>query len=132
MPLFFFTHAVPRFRFSRQGLNNVSVSVVNIAVGETDGAEPTLEFAASSMPLPVVEGTAHRPLPAGCSISSLEFNSFSGWVTNNFTGFSLATHNSALYLEVTSLMYMVTIKLFWFHRLLSYQMKELSYFRLSL
>ena len=132
MPLFSFIHAVPRFRFSRQGLNDVSVSVVNIDVGETDGAEPTLEFAASSTPLPVVEGTAHRPLPAGCSISSLEFNTFSGWVTNNFTGFSLVTRNSALYLEVTSLMYMVTIKLFWFRRLPSYQMKELSYFRLSL
>ena len=113
MPLIFFIHAVPRFRFSRQGLNaDVSVSVVNIAVGETDDAKPTLEFAASSTPLPVVEGPAHRALPAGCNISSLEFNTFSGWVANNFTGFSLATHNSALYLEVTSLTYMVMIKLF--------------------
>ena len=108
-----FIHAVPRFRFSRQGLKaDVSVSVVNIAVGETDGAEPTLEFAASSTPLPVVEGPAHKPLPAGCNISSLEFNTFSGWVINNFNGFSLETRNSALYLEVTSLAYMVTLNFF--------------------
>ena len=61
-------YAVPRFRFSRQGINDVSVSAVNIAVGETDGAGHTLEFAASTT-LPVVEGTAHTPSPAGCSIS---------------------------------------------------------------
>ena len=104
---------------------------MNIAVGESDGAKPTLEFAASSTPLPVVEGPAHRALPAGCNISSLEFNTFSGWVINNFNGFSLATRNSALYLEVTSLAYMGNFKLFWLHRSLSYQMK-MSCLRLSL
>ena len=93
--------AVPRFRFSRQGLHaDVSVSVVNIAVGETDAAEPTLEFQASGTPLPVADGLGNGPMPAGCSILSLEFNAFSGWVTNDFTGFSLTSRNSAVYLEV--------------------------------
>ena len=94
-------HAVPRFRFSRQGLNDdVSVSVVNIAVSETDAAVPTLEFAASSTSLPVAEGLGNRPLPAGCSISSLEFNTHSGWEVNSFSGFSLAQRESSTYLEV--------------------------------
>ena len=95
-------YAVPRFRFSRQGLNDVSVSVVNIAVGETDGVGHTLEFAASTTSLPVVEGTAHTPLPSGCSISSIEFNTHSGWVAHSFSGFSLAQRESATYLEVYS------------------------------
>ena len=96
-------HLVPRFRFSRSGLNDVSVSVVNIAVGTTDGAGHTLEFAASDTPLPVVEGPAHTPLPAGCSISSLEFNTYSGWAVNSFSGFSLVRRNSASFLEVASI-----------------------------
>ena len=98
-------------------MNDVSVSVVNIAVSTTDGVEHALEFPASpSRPLPIVEGTAHRPLPAGCSISSLEFNTHSGWVMNNFTGFSLTRRNLTSYLEVAiiaSLMYMVKFNLVW-------------------
>ena len=94
-------HLVPRFRFSRSGLNDVSVSVVNIAVGTADGAGHTLEFAASTdTPLPVVEGPAHMPLPAGCSISSLEFNTYNGWAIHSFSGFSLVRRNLASYLEV--------------------------------
>ena len=100
--------SVPRFRFSRQGLNaDVSVSVVNIAVTETDAAEPTLEFAASGTPLPVAEGLGNRAISAECTTLSLEFNSFTGWVINNFTGFSLKSHDSQVYLEVASLTYMV-------------------------
>ena len=91
----------PRFHFSRSGLSDVSVSIVNITVGTADGPGHTLEFAASpDTPLPVVEGPTNTPLPAGCSISSLEFNTYSGWATNNFTGFSLVRHNSTSYLEV--------------------------------
>ena len=108
---FFCACAVSRFQFSRSGLSDVSVSVVNISVGTTDDNDHALEFAASpSTPLPIVERTAHRPLPAGCSISSLEFNTYSGWVMNNFTGFSLTRRNLTSYLEVAiivSSVYMV-------------------------
>ena len=90
----------PRFRFSRSGLSDVSVSVVNIAA---DGVGHTLEFTASpNTPLPVADGLANNPLPAGCSVSSLEFNTFSGWVVNDFNGFSLVRRDSASYLEVPS------------------------------
>ena len=130
-----FSCAVPRFRFSRRGLrSDVSVSVVNVAVSTTDGVGHALEFTASpDTPLPVVEGPAHTPLPAGCSVSSLEFNTHSGWVMNNFSGFSLARRNSASYLEVPSncvtnnLIVMIVV-----HRSMSYQTKELSCFKVNL
>lgn len=95
-------HAVPRFRFSRLGLNDVSVSVVNIVLDGVDGVH-ALRFAASNSSLPVAQGLGNTPLPTGCSISSpLEFNTYSGWTVNNFTGFSLTRNNSASYLKVAS------------------------------
>ena len=82
--------------------SDVSVSVVNIVVAadSDSGVEHALEFTASDTPLPVVEGPAHTPLPAGCSISSVEFNTYNGWAINSFSGFSLAERDSRVYLEV--------------------------------
>lgn len=82
--------------------SDVSVSVVNIVEVDTaDGVQHTLEFTASpSTPLPIAEGLANTPLPTGCNISSLEFNTYSGWTINSFNGFSLAEHDSRVYLEV--------------------------------
>ena len=72
-------------------------------VGADDGVGYVLEFTASpNTPLPIVEGPANTPLPTGCSISSLEFNTYSGWVTNDHSGFSIAERNSSSYLEVVS------------------------------
>ncbi|XP_065910138.1 neurogenic locus notch homolog protein 1-like isoform X2 [Dysidea avara] len=94
---------VPQFRFSRLGLNSdVSVSVVSIATG-VDGVNHMLEFTASSSVLPIVQGTASTPLPTGCTVSSVEFNTYTGWIVQSFNGFSLAEHNSHVYLEVTEL-----------------------------
>ena len=94
-------YVVPQFRFSRLGLNaDVSVSVVSIATG-VDGVTHTLEFAASSSVLPIVQGTASTPLPTGCTVSSVEFNTYTGWVVQSFNRFSLAERNSHVYLEVS-------------------------------
>lgn len=91
-----------RFRFMGSG---VPVSVVNIATSE-NGVEHRLEFSASpDAPLPIVEGQANTPLPSGCSMSSLEFNTYSGWVINSFDGFSLAERDSRVYLEVYKILY---------------------------
>lgn len=85
-------------------MSDVSVSVVNIAVDTTDGVEQyALQFTVSpNTALPIAEGLGNTPLPAGCSVSSLEFNTFNGWVTNSFSGFSLVERDSASYLEVCS------------------------------
>ena len=92
---------VPQFRFSRLGLNaDVSVSVVSIATG-VDGVSHVLEFVASSSALPIVQGTASTPLPTGCTVSSVEFNTYTGWAVQSFNGFSLAERNSHVYLEVS-------------------------------
>ena len=80
--------------------SDVSVSVVNIVIAADSGVEHALEFTASDTPLPIVEGPAHTPLPARCGISSLEFNTYNGWAINSFSGFSLAEHDSRVYLEV--------------------------------
>lgn len=81
--------------------SDVSVSVVNIAMDTTDGVDHSLEFTASpDTPLPIVEGPASTPLPAGCDLSSLEFNTYSGWALNSFNGFSLTERDSHIYLEV--------------------------------
>ena len=101
-----YAFAVPRFRFSRSSLPaDVSVSVVNITVDTTDGVEQyVLQFTVSpDAALPIAEGLGNSPLPAGCRVSTLEFNTLSGWVTNNFSGFSLVERNSASYLEVYSI-----------------------------
>ena len=107
----FFLFTVPRFRFSRLGLgSDVSVSVVNVAAVRTadsdsveDETESALAFPASpNTTLPIVEGPADTPLPTGCSISSLEFNTYNGWAINSFSGFSLAENDSRVYLEVYS------------------------------
>ena len=90
-------YTVPQFRFSRL---DVSVSVVSIATG-VDGVSHVLEFAASSSALPIVQGTASTPLPTGCTVSSVEFNTYTGWVAQSFTGFSLAERNSHVYMEVS-------------------------------
>ena len=81
---------------------DVSVSVVNIAVDTTDSVEQyALRFMASpDTALPIAQGLGNTPLPTGCSISSLEFNTLSGWAANNFSGFTLVERNSASYLEV--------------------------------
>ena len=81
---------------------DVSVSVVNIAVDTTDGVDQYgLEFTASpDAALPISERLGNTPLPARCNVSSLEFNTPSGWVTNSFSGFSIVERNSASYLEV--------------------------------
>ena len=92
--------AVPQFRFSRLGFSDVSVSVVSIATG-VDGVSHRLEFAASSSALPIVQGPASTPLPTGCTVSSVEFNTYTGWVVQSFNGFSLAERNSHVYLEVS-------------------------------
>lgn len=69
--------------------------------GADNGVVHSLEFAASpNMPLQIAEGPANTPLPTGCSISSTEFNTHSGWTINDFSGFSLAERNSRVYLEV--------------------------------
>ena len=83
---------------------DVSVSVVNIAVDTTGGVEQyALQFMVSpNTALPIAQGLGNTPLPTGCSISSLEFNTPSGWVANNFSGFALVEHNSTSYLEVAS------------------------------
>ena len=97
------SYTVPRFRFSRSGLSDVSVSVVNVAVvPDTNGDESAaLAFPASpNAALPIAEGLGNTPLPTGCSISSLEFNTFSGWAVNTLSGFSLAERDSRVYLEV--------------------------------
>ena len=100
----FHAFVAPRFRFSRRGLTDVSVSVVNIAVDtlSTDGVEQyALQFTVSpDTALPIAEGLGNTPLPTGCSVSSLEFNTPSGWVINSFSGFSIVERNSASYLEV--------------------------------
>ena len=134
-----YAFVVPRFRFSRLGLADVSVSVVNIAVDTTDdGVEQyALQFTVSpDTALPLAEGLANNPLPTGCSISSLELNTPSGWIMNNFSGFFLVERNSASYLEVASIykyMQYFNIATIFFHcRSVSYQLKELRYFRLSL
>ena len=81
---------------------DVSVSVVNIAVDTTDGVEQyAIEFMVSpDTALPIAQGTGNAPLPTGCNISSLEFNTPSGWAANNFSGFTLVERNSETYLEV--------------------------------
>ena len=91
---------VPQFRFSRLGLTDTSVSVVSIATG-VDGVSHALAFAASSSALPIVQGPASTPLPTGCTISSVEFDTYTGWVMQSFTGFSLAERDSHVYLEVS-------------------------------
>jgi len=93
-----FLHIVPRFRFSRQGFNDVSVSVVSIS----SGANPVLQFAVSSRPLPIRKGLGNTRLrtTSGCTISSVEFNTYTGWIAQSFNGFSLVQRNSDLYLEV--------------------------------
>ena len=98
----YFSYAVPRFRFSRFGLgSDVSVSVVNVAVDDSGEEENALAFPASpNAPLPIAEGLGNTPLPTGCSISSLEFNTYNGWEINSFSGFSLAERDSRVYLEV--------------------------------
>ena len=100
-----FSLTVPRFRFSRLGLgSDVSVSVVSIVDADDNGVGHALEFTASpDTPLPIVEGPANTPLPTGCNVSSLEFNTHSGWVTNDFNGFSIAERNSRVFLEVSHL-----------------------------
>ena len=81
--------------------SSVTVSVVNIVATDTAENEVRLEFTASpDEPLPIVEGQANTALPTGCSISSFEFNAYSGWVINSFDGFSLAERDSSVYLEV--------------------------------
>ena len=95
-----FLSAVPQLRFSRLGLSDVSVSVVSITAG-VDGVSNVLKFAASSSALPIVQGPASTPLPTGCTVSSVEFNTYTGWVVQSFTGFSLAESNSYVYLEVS-------------------------------
>ena len=87
--------------------SDVSVSVVNVAaVGTADGDsedESALAFPASpNAALPIAEGLGNTPLPTGCSISSLEFNTYNGWAINSFSGFSLAERDSRVYLEVCS------------------------------
>ena len=91
---------VPRFRFSRRGLNDVSVSIVNIATNED---QLQLQFEASVAPLPIAQGIADLPLPTGCNTSSLEFNTQVGWTVNSFSGFFIAERNSRSYLEVYEL-----------------------------
>ena len=83
---------------------DVSVSVVNIAVDTTDGVEQyALQFMISpDTALPIAQGTGNTPLPTGCSISSLEFNTPSGWAANSFSGFALVERDSESYLEVAS------------------------------
>ena len=100
----FCVFTVPTFRFSRAGLADVSVSVVNIAVDTTGGAEQyALQFTVSpDTALPIAQGTGNTPLPTGCSISSIEFNTPSGWAANSFSGFTLVERDSASYLEVVS------------------------------
>jgi len=98
--IFWFPIAVPRFRFSRLGLSDVSVSVVSITTG-VDGVSHALAFAASSSALPIVQGPASTPLPTGCTVSSVEFNTYAGWVAQSFTGFSLSERDSHVYLEVS-------------------------------
>ena len=100
-----YAFAVPRFRFSRNELSDVSVSVVNITVNTTDGVEQyVLQFTVSpDAALPIAEGQGNSPLPAGCHVSTLEFNTPSGWITNRFSGFSLVERNSVSYLEVYSI-----------------------------
>ena len=100
-----YLYIAPRFRFSRRGLPDVSVSVVNIAVDTTDGVEQyALQFTVSpDTALPIAQGLGNTPLPTGCSVSSLEFNTPSGWVINSFSGFSIVERNSASYLEVASI-----------------------------
>lgn len=101
-PMIFLPVTVARFRFMGSG---VPVSVVNIATSE-NGVEHRLEFSASpDTPLPIVEGQANTPLPSGCSMASLEFNTYSGWVINSFDGFSLAERDSRVYLEVYKILY---------------------------
>ena len=85
---------------------DVSVSVVNITVGTTvDGVDQYgLQFTVSpDAALPIAEGLGNTPLPTGCRVTSLEFNTPSGWVTNSFSGFSIVERNSASYLEVYSI-----------------------------
>ena len=84
---------------------DVSVSVVNIINTTDDGVEQyALQFTVSpDTPLPLAEGLGNNPLPIGCSVSSLELNTPSGWVMNNFSGFSLVERNSASYLQVASI-----------------------------
>jgi len=98
--ILWFLFAVPRFRFSRLGLSDVSVSVVSITTGVDDFSH-ALAFSASSSVLPIVQGPASTPLPTGCTVSSVEFNTYTGWVVQSFTGFSLAERDFHVYLEVT-------------------------------
>ena len=92
--------AVPTFRFSRRSLSDVSVSVVSITTS-VDGISYAIEFAASSSALPIAQGLANNPLPTGCTASSIEFNTYTGWVVQRFNGFSLAERDSSVYLEVS-------------------------------
>jgi len=99
---YYYGYTVSRFRFSRAGLADVSVSVVNIAVDTTGGVEQyALQFMVSpDTALPIAQGLGNTPLPTGCSISSLEFNTPSGWAANSFSGFALVERDSNVYLQV--------------------------------
>jgi len=92
----------PQFRFSRSGLSrDVSVTVVNIGTG-VDGASSELQFAISpGTPLPIAQDLGNAPLNAtGCTISSVEVNTFTGWDLLTFDGFSLVQRNPKAFLEV--------------------------------
>lgn len=69
-----------------------------------DGLRHTVEFAASSSALPIVNSPASTSLPTGCTASTVEFNTYTGWTVQNFNGFSIAERQEVggrnYYLEV--------------------------------
>ena len=76
---------------------DTGVSTVNFTEN-VEGFEITFE--ATSFPLPIVQGPADYPLPAGCVVSSLAVNRATGWRTVDHGGFSLRQNGEDTFLEV--------------------------------
>ena len=97
-------------RFTRLTLS-VDTGISTVRFAEDDqGFEITFE--ASSFPLPIVQGPADYPLPAGCVVSSLAVNRATGWRTVDHGGFSLLQNHDDTFLQVLELQFLIMCNYF--------------------
>ena len=86
-------------RFSRLTLNvDTGVSTIGFVENGDEGFE--IAFEATSFPLPIVQGPADYPLPAGCEVNSLAVNRATGWITIDHGGFNLYQNGNDTFLLV--------------------------------